>query len=184
MAAAVAAASPPIDLARQFARVALASAAGNFTAACAADRRKLQMDSKVYETVMQVVQESTGVVLGVMDACEKNTTKCSTPYGDGSCCSADGAAEWAKHQAVYAAYGAACAADEDGDLLWFVEQVTAGGSGEPIVQSTYEHTLPLFISKNCQSADNLATLFEALDQDCVARGALLKCEYSLPPGRA
>jgi cathepsin L len=153
--------------------------AGNFTAACASDRRKLQMDSDVYKTVLQVVQISTGVVLDVMDSCEKDTTKCATPFGGGSCCSADGAGQWAKEQAVYVAYEEACAKVEEGDLMWFVEQVTTGGSGEPIVQSTYEHTLPLFISKNCQSSDNLATLFKALNQDCVSNeGAILKCEYS------
>ena len=112
------------------------NAAGNFTAACASDRRKLQMDTDVYKTVLQVVQISTGIVLEVMGSCEKDTTKCSTPFGGGTCCSADGAGQWAKEQAVYLAYEEACAKVEDGDLMWFVEQVTTGGSGEPIVQST------------------------------------------------
>jgi len=158
--------------------VASFNSPGNFTAACAADRRKLQMDSNVYKTVLQVVQISTAVVLNVMDSCKKNTTKCSTSFGGGSCCSADGAGQWTKHQPVYEAYESACAKVEEGNLLWFVEQVTIGGSGEPIVQSTYENTLPLYISKKCQSSDNIATLFKALDQDCVSSGgAILKCEY-------
>ena len=104
---------------------------------------------------------------------------CSTPFGGGTCCSADGAGQWAKEQAVYLAYEEACAKVEDGDLMWFVEQVTTGGSGEPVVQSTYEHTLPLYISKNCQNSGDLALLFKALNQDCVSNGgAILKCEYS------
>ena len=162
---------------------AQAAETGNFTSACTDDRLKLQNDPQVYKTVLQVVQESTAVVLDVIAACEKNTTTCSTPFGAGSCCTADGAGQWSKHQAVYEAYEVACANVEAGDLLWFVETVTTQGSsssGELIVQSTYEHTLPLYISKNCQKEENLATLFGLLAQDCVvSQGTLLKCEYSL-----
>ena len=59
--------------------------------------------------------------------------------------------------------------------MWFVEQVTVGYIN--VLQSTYEHTQPLYIGKNCQNDADMASLFAALSQDCTARRPVRSCKH-------
>ena len=173
--AAAAAANTPF----QRASALLAMGGTNYSAACVADRERLQKDQKVFHALMPVLATSTAVVMELISDCSRNTTKCTTrAFGELDCCTADGESKWVMHEAKVDAFEAACKANEKGDLVWFVENVTA--SYVDPLQSVYKHTLPLFVGKDCQNDADMAILLDALSQDCTARRPVRSCHYSRP----
>lgn len=171
---------PPLEALQ---RAATTPAGGNYSAECLADRHALQSDNKVYKAVMPVISTSTAIVIDLIDRCTSNATKCTTPYGPGSCCEADGTAAWQTHKDKVDAFRAAARADVRGGLVWLVEQAVVG-SDAALLESTYKHTLPFFIPTRCEGEADMAVLLEALSHDCAAdpaRGPIRLCKYYRAP---